>query len=1783
MKVRKMFNLLLSLTLVLSMLSLSIPLNAKADEVSGQSCTQQNAFETNRYVGVDQFNNLYVYIVDNGVIFDPINGGHGGTIKKMDGNTGEISTVATNIGEISAFTVDPSGKIYIAQESNNEYFIKEITKEAQRIIATTGDGSAMVSNLGTDGEGNIYYKDSSSASLIKLDSSGNKTPMSDFLQIHRITNDVNGNVYVWYRYWDNGSRYDVAKIDDKGNVTKYSLANQTSDYGEYVTVMAADNNGNVYLPNKNGSSTLKMKPDGTVSNEFTGLLNEYDGSIAVDTNGNFYVVDEKRYEGTVYKSTIKKISSDGSVKIVGEQSLSSEPTIKTPLQNQTVTEGSQVNFSVGVEGCGDYTYQWYKDNQPIQGETNKTLVLDNATSSDAGVYKVLVSYGANNVESTATLTVERAITPSITNTTTSEDTQSSNGLVIERNDADGINVTHFKITDIVGGTLFKNDGTMPINNGDFITIYDGNAGLKFTPSQDANSIVGDTFSFKAQAAFDTTGAGLSDPTTAVITVNEVNDAPTAVDDVLTNIEENSGELTIPFTTLLSNDSQGPENEDSQEILLTDVEKIEGGDVRIVGANVIFTPTDNYSGNASFLYTIEDNGTTSENENPLSSQATVSFQVDARAYVPTITSTVTSEDTQSMNGLEVSPNLEGATITHYKISGITGGQLYKNDGTTIIPEGSFITKSEGGAGLKFTPDANQYGTTGFGFNVQAAPGTDGTRLSDLVPVNITVQEVNDSPVAENDIVQDIQEDAGAQIIPFAQLLSNDTTGVENESDQKLKIVSVEDAIGGTVQIIDSNIVFTPQSNYYGNASFQYSIEDNGTTNGDLDAKSDSATVSFEIKPIADTPSVIGTTVVEDTMSENGLVITKNAVDGSEVTQFKINEIVGGTLYKNDGTTVINDGEFITISEGQAGLKYKPNSDAFGETGFSFTVKAILDTNGNRLSEGTTAVITVTEVNDSPIVEDDSLDKVAYGIEKVNITFSKVIENDLAGPVNESDQSLIVNEVSNPIGGTVSIVDGQIQFIPDPQFIGKASFTYQVSDNGTTNGESDSKTASGNVEFEIYDATAPTITLYGENPLYLLMNQEYFEAGYSVYDDVDGDLTNELVVTGSILFDQLGISNLKYNVSDRSGNAATEMTRKVTVVSNELKTLTTSSGDLDPVFDPKVENYTLAVSNSVTSLDVSVATLDPTATLTINGLAVLENEIPSNLLEVGPNTITLIVTAQGGSTKTYTIEVTRDYGTPDKPNVIADDILNVIKDADDKMEYSTNEGDSWTSYNPTQIPKFPGSQLVWVRVKAVKGKNYASEAAILTFTPNPSKGGSSSTEIITVDVDGENGKNLNKTPIKRTTEANGTVKDDVTMPENIAKEIVTNAKNSGNDTARIIIPDQKDIVTETNVKVPKKSLTELKIGNLNLEIYTENATISIPKSSLTDINNDLYFRLVPIKKDSERLEVEERAKKEDVVKEALGDGTIKVVGRPMTIETNITSRKVNLILPLVGVKLPSDSNDREEFLNNLGIFIEHSDGDRVLVRPEPVEYKEGLQGLKFTIEKFSTFTIVNIDNLDQYFGQNTHKPYIKGYTDGTFRPTSFVKRAQMAAMLARNLSDETVLSAKTDYMDISTSYWGYEEIMKAKQAGIMTGSNGNIFKAEESVSRAQMATIAYRWMKQECKKDSNAYESCKSLANTAHTNYVDVESNHWAIEAINFMKAAHVMEGYEDKNFRPDEKLTRAQAVKVLNRLFKRGPINGDLTSTFNDVEKDHWAFREIEEAGRTHSFSINESHIEYIRK
>ena len=568
-------------------------------------------------------------------------------------------------------------------------------------------------------------------------------------------------------------------------------------------------------------------------------------------------------------------------------------------------------------------------------------------------------------------------------------------------------------------------------------------------------------------------------------------------------------------------------------------------------------------------------------------------------------------------------------------------------------------------------------------------------------------------------------------------------------------------------------------------------------------------------------------------------------------------------------------------------------------------------------------------------------------------------------------------------------------------------------------------------------------------------------------------------------------------------------KVPVQTPGLGSLKPSTGTLSPSFSSEVTNYTMNVDYPTSQLSFTALPLNPSAkvTMTANGKAI--NMADFFPLAVGENTVMITVTDDTGS-KTYIIKVNRAKDT--------------------SSGSGGGGGSTWTPPTP------PTETSTTTKIK------------------------------VDLEVDGVNPMEKTPVEIERTKHANGQITDFVALTEANAKEAVQKAKQIGNNIARIVIPDVNDEVDKVTVEVPKQSIQTLRENGLSLEISTDNAHIAIPVSSMDGVNDNFYFRLVPVKKESERKVIEERARVEKVVRETLQSNDVRVVARPMTIETNMPSRPVQVTLPLKGVKVPTAAAERKAFLERLAVFIEHTDGEKKVVFPEVVTMAKGELGLRFTVDKFSTFTVIQFEKPTV----SKHEAYIKGFPNGTFGPEENVTRAQVATMIARILGytdDQTIDYAP--FNDIPSNHYAAGAIAFVKERGIMNGDMNGNFRASENITRAQMATVVANY------KQLQIDEGVAITFNDT--------KGHWAQWIIEANRTAGIINGREDGSFAPNEHLTRAQAVVMMNRMFERGPLNGVTTPSFPDVKAKHWAFKEIEEAAKSHSYFIDEDKNEQLSK
>lgn len=200
---------------------------------------------------------------------------------------------------------------------------------------------------------------------------------------------------------------------------------------------------------------------------------------------------------------------------------------------------------------------------------------------------------------------------------------------------------------------------------------------------------------------------------------------------------------------------------------------------------------------------------------------------------------------------------------------------------------------------------------------------------------------------------------------------------------------------------------------------------------------------------------------------------------------------------------------------------------------------------------------------------------------------------------------------------------------------------------------------------------------------------------------------------------------------------------------------------------------------------------------------------------------------------------------------------------------------------------------------------------------------------------------------------------------------------------------------------------------------------------------------------------------------------------------------------------------------------------------------------------------------------HRAYVKGYPEGDFRPDGNMTRAETAAIFARILAnyDETKLTKiMTDFNDIPWDVWYTKYIAKLEHANIIKGYPDGSFRPDGSITRAEFASVCVRY-----------YENNVEKLEKADISFFDLDSGHWAYNDVRKAVQLGYVNGYPDGSFKPDEYITRAEVVTVVNRMLSRSADESYVDSHVKDLvdfsdltsDKDHWAYYEICEAANEH--------------
>ena len=532
------------------------------------------------------------------------------------------------------------------------------------------------------------------------------------------------------------------------------------------------------------------------------------------------------------------------------------------------------------------------------------------------------------------------------------------------------------------------------------TAVDPDSGaITYTPEQDYNGT--DTFTYRVPD----NGSPLpvaSSEAIVTITLNPVNDAPAVVDDTVSTNEDTAKAISV-----LANDADVDGTPLPASVVVTS-EPSHGAVSVNPGTGVItYTPEQHYNGPDSFTYEVTDDGSPTP---ALTSPGTVNITVTAVNDAPFTEPDDASTDEDNAVLVDVLAN----------DSDVDGSLVPGSVSVTVAPaHGSTAVDPDTGV-ITYTPSENYYGSDTFTYEV-SDDGSPTPALKSPAVVSVTVNPVNDAPVAVDDLVV-TNEDSPVTI----EVLANDSDIDGQLVPGRLTIISPPAHGSLAINSTLGTLTYSPAADYFGNDSFVYTIDDDGVPPPVL---FDSATVNIQVLSVNDAPVAIADSATTD--EDMPVTVAVLANDSDVDTD---NTIVPATVQVSvppaHGAAVVNPGT--------GAVTYTSAEHYNGTDSLTYTAS---DNGTPPLTMTAVVSLTITPVNDAPFTNPDS----ANTNEDEPVTVA-VLANDSDVDGNLVPASVAV--VTPPLHGstTVNPENGAITFTPSPDYNGADTFVYAVTDDG-----------------------------------------------------------------------------------------------------------------------------------------------------------------------------------------------------------------------------------------------------------------------------------------------------------------------------------------------------------------------------------------------------------------------------------------------------------------------------------------------------------------------------------------------------------------------------------------------------------------------------------------------------------------------------------------------------------------------------------------------------------------
>ena len=202
---------------------------------------------------------------------------------------------------------------------------------------------------------------------------------------------------------------------------------------------------------------------------------------------------------------------------------------------------------------------------------------------------------------------------------------------------------------------------------------------------------------------------------------------------------------------------------------------------------------------------------------------------------------------------------------------------------------------------------------------------------------------------------------------------------------------------------------------------------------------------------------------------------------------------------------------------------------------------------------------------------------------------------------------------------------------------------------------------------------------------------------------------------------------------------------------------------------------------------------------------------------------------------------------------------------------------------------------------------------------------------------------------------------------------------------------------------------------------------------------------------------------------------------------------------------------------------------------------------------------------------HYAYVMGYPDGTVRPMGNITRAEVATIFFRLLTDDSraqFWATTNAYSDVKSGDWFNNAVSTLSNAGIISGYPDGTFRPNAPITRAEMAKVVALFAKLDKSEDL----------------FNDI-AGHWAEAYIRLAAGNGWIAGYPDGSFKPQQNITRAETMTMINRVLDRVPsveshlLPYNVMLTFPDCQSGQWYYIAVQEATNSHTYerAVTEKH------